>query len=185
MTAAANKFTGEYVEKLSDGTLYLNFLNGKKQGPGRFENNNKRVLYEMNFANDCLNGEFKQYYNNGTLMTVMNYQNGVLHGEFLMYYESGMLQMKINYNNGSYDGLMIVYDEFGDKISETPYKTGQKHGRSLKYYPKIQGGHVSELAYYVDGLLSGDKIDFSMDGNVSSVTSYISGRPQSYPVSFR
>ena len=178
------QFNGEYIEELSDGTLCLNFLNGKRHGKCLYKDKNQYVIYEMNFDNDKLHGEFKQYYSNNKLMIVMNYQQGVLQGKFSMFYESGVLQMQANYTNGVYDGLIIMYDEFGDKISETPYKLGKKHGKSLNYYPKSQGGHVSELSYYVDGLLSGDKISFSTDGNVSSVTRYVSGRPQSYPINY-
>ena len=175
---------GEIVEQLDHGTLFVTYVNGKKNGPSRLEIEPGVNEILMHYEDDLLSGECILYYRSGAIMNVMNYIEGVLHGSFNSYFENGMTQMSAYYSNGVYNGLVTSYDEFGDIISEIPYVNGILHGKNVIYYPRAQGGGVLEVSFYENGLLTGNKISYYDNGEVMSVTPYIRGRPQRYPKMF-
>lgn len=175
---------GELIEELDSGTLFITYVNGKKNGPSRLEIGQGINEIVMNYEDDLLSGECIIYYRSGSIMNVMNYSNGILNGSFNSYFENGMIQMSAYYSNGVYDGLVTSYDEFGDIISETPYVNGILHGKNVIYYPRTHGGGILEVSFYENGLLTGNKISYYNTGEVMSVTPYIHGRPQRYPKMF-
>ena len=150
-----------------------------KNGSGELKDSSGKLISALKFSNGKLHGECVQYYEMGAVMSVSHYANGVLHGSFVTYYESGIVQMTANYVAGKYDGIVTLYDEFGDLVSETSYKNGVKHGKCLRYH--VAGNGVSEISYYENGLLEGDKLTINTHGEVTSIVHYLRGRPQNYP----
>ena len=172
--------SGEFIEDTGDGRIVVNFLNGKKEGLTRYISASGIVLSEIEFKNDVIDGAVKQFYPSGELLTVMTYVDGKLNGPFTSFYTNGMKQMITNYQNGVMHGKFETFDEFGDIVTECIYDSGKKQGKNVVYYPKSQGGGVYELSFYVDDLLSGDKVTFYPTGEVLSVTPYNKGKAQQY-----
>ncbi len=179
------KFTGEYIEETKEGRVYINFVDGVKNGITKFTDTSGTVLSEIEYKNDIIDGKIKQYYPTGNLLSSTSYVNGVPNGDFLTFYENGMKQVEATYLDGKFEGLFITYDEFGDKISECSYKNGLKHGKNIVYYSKANGGGISEISYYENGLLEKDKTELYPTGEILSITPYIHGKAQKYPELFK
>jgi antitoxin component YwqK of YwqJK toxin-antitoxin module len=173
-------FTGEYIEETDTGKIYINFVNGKKNGITKFVNEEGVILSEIEYQADIINGSVKQYYVTGNVMAIIAYKNGIQDGKFTTFYENGLIQFEVNYVKGEFDGPFVTYDEFGDKLSEISYKNGKKQGKSVTYYPKHNGGGPSEISNYENGLLHGDRISLYPTGEILNVTPYIKGKAQEY-----
>ncbi len=177
-------FTGVLEEETGDGKVFIEFVDGKKEGFVKRFSKDGVLLSSMEYHDDDLNGVSIQYYATGGEMVRMYYKSGSLHGEFRAYYENGMLQVKGQYVDGKLQGKYEQFDEFGDKISECMYEQGQLNGKSLRYFPKAQGGGVYEMSFYENGYLQGERVTYNVNGEVSSVTPYIMGKAQRYTEAF-
>lgn len=175
---------GVVTETIDDGTLFITYKNGMKNGPMKLQLENGNLVFTANYQDDVLNGEYISYYPSGSVMSAMCYFNGKLHGKFVHYSENNMPILITHYVNGKYHGLYCCYDEFGDKLLEVMYENGVKNGQSISYYSKKQGGGRFEIANYCNNLLEGNKVSLYPNGKVMTVVPYIHGRAQKYPVTF-
>ncbi|MDR0942170.1 MAG: toxin-antitoxin system YwqK family antitoxin [Holosporales bacterium] len=173
-------FSGELVQKVDDGRIIINFLNGKKHGLTKFVSNENVTLSEIPYQNDKIHGELKQYYKSGKILSIFTYENGRQNGLFVSFSENGMKQMQANYQNGKLHGEFTAFDEFGDIVRKSVYVDGLKHGECFLYYSKSQGGGIYEVSKYENNLLEGDKTIFYNTGEIMSIIPYKSGKAQAY-----
>jgi antitoxin component YwqK of YwqJK toxin-antitoxin module len=169
------------IQESGDGKVILQFSETNEISFARSVSNSGVVLSEISYQNGQIHGEVKQFYLSGRIMFLMNYIAGKQSGLFVSFYENGMKQSESNYEEGVLVGPSAVFDEFGDIVMECEYKAGLKHGKSMIYYPKIYGHGIYELSSYEDGLLEGDLINLTPNGEIQSITPYKKGKAQKYP----
>lgn len=174
-----------HQEKINGKVLTLSTVDGIKNGLARLETSGK-IEFECFYVNDLLDGRFIRYYSSGNVLSIVNYEKGILQGGFVSFYESGVKQVTGTYKSGVYNGLLKTYDEFGDIIKVEPYVDGKLSGKVVSYYSRCvsskSSSGVMEIAFFENGLLHGNKMTFSPDGKVMSVTPYYHGRPLRYSI---
>ena len=175
-----DNFSGEYVENTDFGKLIINFVNGKREGILKSFDITGRLIAEIEYKNDMISGYICNYHINGNIALKAEYKENHPNGKMMSFYESGVLQFETNYENGVLNGYTASYDEFGDKIIEFTYKDGLKNGEYTAYFPKTNGGGISEKCFYINDLICGKRITYYPNGEKMTETTYENGRPQTY-----
>lgn len=164
---------------LSGKYFMLTFVNGEKHGIATQWSDKDVCTMETHFEHNILNGPCRLFDSLGRITTAFTYENGLMHGYLVSYQPSGLIAYESWYVHGVQEGLMRTYGQYGDLVQECTYKNNYRHGACITYFPKNQG--VCQIAYFENGLQTGDEQLFYPNGNLMQVVPYKDGLAKEYP----
>ena len=105
-----------------------------------------------------------------------NYRDGKKDGKWISYCIHDQKIEEGNYKDGKKDGKWIFYLEDGQIWYTGSYQEGKEHGEFIyNGYGNYNIFHKITLENYRDGKLSGDAINYHVNGEINSIVSYKSG----------
>ena len=172
-------------------------INGKKEGPYKYLNENGNLNGELFFKDDLLeglqkyydekgilteeksfssnklNGTRTAYFSNGSVSLTENYKDDALDGISTSFYPNGGKNCEINFTNGERDGKLICLYENGTQKSTTSYEKGKLNGPDLSYNAL---GALIEDSNYINNLIEGDYFEYYDGKIIKTRSSYSNGK---------
>ena len=106
----------------------------------------------------------------------MSFHEGKLYGEFQTYYDNGQLEYRGFYNYaGELEGKLTEYYESGALSAIFHYVNGVLEGEVIYYSVMTEDGTISSTGTMIDGKKHGEWKLYSNDGSVWSVRNYRNG----------
>lgn len=182
----------------ADGNLRrtVSYKNGVKEGKEKIYAAEGWLLLERSFSASKLNGSAFEYDEYGNKVNESIYKNGVIQKKI----QYGNYSDKLNYRGffgsgceKSYGCLSFECDEAAEKvcnciekykekifsISQTLYKNGTIHSKTVFYYPCYDGNigvnKIYSTADYKNGELDGTVKEFYPNGKIKSTVTYEDG----------
>jgi len=161
-------------------TSEVDFNNGKKHGWSRWFTSNSVLIGEAQYNNGIRSGPKREWFTDrpGRLMNIEHYLNGKKHGLFMRWSFSGELVLYGVYRDGEKEGRFIRWfdNTHTIKIKEF-FISGNKHGRSIEYYPpernaRSQNPVPKELGHFSHGLRIGVWETYWSNGQLKVRTEY-------------
>jgi antitoxin component YwqK of YwqJK toxin-antitoxin module len=81
---------------------------------------------------------WKLWNEEGIQILERQYAGGLFRGQFTEWYPGGIIKTRGFYANNQKDGLWETFSESGSPISQTPWKSGVKHGIDKEWYGTCQ-----------------------------------------------
>lgn len=195
-----NQKNGKLHEKIYDANGNLkrtvSYKNGVKEGKEKIYAAEGWLLLERSFSAGKLNGSAFEYDEYGNKVNESIYKNGVIQKKI----QYGNYSDKLNYRGffgsgceKSYGCLSFECDEAAEKvcnciekykekifsISQTLYKNGTIHSKTVFYYPCYDGNigvnKIYSTADYKNGELDGTVKEFYPNGKIKSTVTYEDG----------
>lgn len=177
---------GTYEEYFSDtGSIHnkVSYKNGKKDGVYKKFNKNGSVSDLINYKNGKLHGKKIRYQKNGDIAFEYDYiDDKPVDGTYKEYW-AGHLTRELTYKNGELEGVVKKYKSVsGSKtyyLSKLEYyKSGKKHGDSVKYYKKKgkEPTVTSKYTYENDKIADGTYKEYNESGEVYKELTYKNGK---------
>jgi antitoxin component YwqK of YwqJK toxin-antitoxin module len=144
---------------------------GMKQGYWKKNNPDGKLIYKGFFKNNQPVGKMQRFYANGQKQADLNYIEGSGYTYARLYYMNGKLVATGKYVDMKKDSIWNYFSYYSSSLSymET-YKEGQKHGKSVKYYPE---GSISEILNWQNDMKHGIWKQFYEDSTLKLSASYI------------
>lgn len=186
-----------------DGKLSkeCNYLLDNLEGTSKAYYENGNVKYAYKYVADNSEDTARTYYESGKPQEISIYDNDNLEGEDKCYYEDGKLDYDCYYSEGELEGEYKAF--FGDSMpggivwfhdgNILGYSSTDKNGKPLQrisldsgtgvvtsYYPN---GNKSISCQYINGAITGERLNYNPDGKLSSDENFESGYrtgPQKY-----
>lgn len=158
------KLDGPSIKKdfTNASTTKLEYKAGFAEGPVTSTYMNGKPSEAYAYANDSLVGPYKEYYKNGQIKTEGNYSRGEAVGEWKYYYANGKLKSVGQYSEkGERTGVWKYYNFDGTlESTEDTYIDGMLTGVRIEYFPN---GLKKDIYTYKDNLPTAETI-FNLSG---------------------
>lgn len=90
--------------------------------------------------------------------------------------DNNQLRGEAVYLNNKLNGLVKRYDEEGTLLSEENFIHGQLQGQAI-YYTRLKNSLIKTTAFYKNGLLEGERSNYSAQGTLFLSEMYKNGKP--------
>jgi antitoxin component YwqK of YwqJK toxin-antitoxin module/Tfp pilus assembly protein PilF len=178
ITEVKNGMKNGTVETYSSSGYLLQkniYSDNKVNGPGIYFNFGEGYSREFTYVNDSLEGVQTEKWLTGNLKSKCFYQNNQLQGDYHTWYPTGKKESEGFYIKGNKYGQWTNFHHNGNKKESAEYDTaGQVTG---KYYAfDYHGNIIAEENRYINGKLTGKRIEYYPDGKKHNVMSFDNGR---------
>lgn len=151
------------------------YSDDRANGPGIFYNYSEGYSREFTYVNDSLEGVQTEKWLNGNLKSKCFYKKNLLEGDYHTWYPNGKPESEGLYHNGNKSGQWTNYHHNGNKRELAYYDTtGQVTGKYTLF--DYHSNLIAEEDRYINGKLSGKRIEFYPDGKKQNIMFFEDGR---------
>lgn len=149
------------------------YQKGKREGFSISYYSPDVMAKKSHFKAGLLEGPQEAFLPNGKRSDKWVYQQDILQLHFkFQYFESGEVQFQSAYSNNEKNGLSNEYSQNGELLSSINYKSGLRHGKTLKFY---NNGKIKTEANYKKNQQHGGSSGYYLTGNLQWQSYYKQG----------